>query len=79
MLIRPDGVVHDKLVGGADVDGIIQRVEHSMKQTETVGTLAVRYDQGERDKEFLLKYLRALSDASEVRRLKRLPEFYPGS
>lgn len=25
VLIRPDGVVHDKLVGGMDVDGIIQR------------------------------------------------------
>mgnify|MGYP002539371959 FL=1 len=78
VLIRPDGVVHDKLVGGADVDGIIQRVEHSMKQTETVGTLAVRYDQGERDKEFLLKYLRALSDASEVRRLREVAGILSG-
>ena len=72
VLIRPDGVVHDKLVGGTDVDGIIQRVEHSMKQTETVGTLAIRYEQGERDKEFLLKYLRALSGASEVHRLREV-------
>ena len=78
VLIRPDGVVHDKFVGGIDVYGIIQRVEHSMKQTETVGTLAVRYEQGERDKDFLLKYLRALSDASEVRRLREVAGILSG-
>lgn len=72
VLIRPDGVVHDKLVGGADVDGIIRRVEHSMKQTETVGTLATRYEGGERDKAFLLKYLKALVEASEIRRVKEV-------
>ncbi len=72
VLIRPDGTVHDKLVGAMDVDGIIQRVEHSMSQTETVGTLAIRYEQGERGKQFLLKYLSALSDASEIRRLKEV-------
>ncbi|MFR1241767.1 MAG: TlpA family protein disulfide reductase [Butyricimonas faecihominis] len=78
VLIRPDGVIHDKLVGGTDVDGIIQRVERSMKQTETVGTLAIRYEQGERDKDFLLKYLRALSDASEVRRLREVAGILSG-
>ena len=41
-----------------------------MKQMETMGTLVVRYERGEWDKEFLLKDLRALANASEVHRLR---------
>ena len=49
-----------------------------MKQMETMGTLVVRYERGEWDKEFLLKYLRALSDASEVRRLREVAGILSG-
>lgn len=70
VLIKPDGTVHDKLVGGSDVAGIISRVESSMNSKETVGTLGARYEQGERDKAFLLDYLQALLNVSDTRQAR---------
>ena len=72
VLIKPDGTVHDKLVGGSDVAGIISRVENSMKSEKTVGTMTVRYEQGERDKSFLLDYLQALLKVSDVRGVREV-------
>ncbi len=72
VLIKPDGTVHDKLVGGSDVAGIISRVENSMKSEKTVGTMMVRYERGDRDKSFLLDYLQALLNVSDVRKVREV-------
>ncbi|WP_292266965.1 thioredoxin family protein [Butyricimonas sp.] len=72
VLIKPDGTVHDKLVGGSDVAGIINRVENSMKSEKTVGTLTMRYERGERDKQFLLEYVEALLKVSDIRQVREV-------
>lgn len=60
LVIRQDGTLLHKTIGGADVDGIIGRVEESFDETKAYGALNARYEAGDRNKDFLLSYLNRL-------------------
>lgn len=72
VLIKPDGTVHHKMVGGMDADELILKVKKAQRDIETIGAFAARYDAGERDKTLLVKYLNALMEACEITKMKEV-------
>lgn len=70
VMIKPDGSLHQKLVGGMEADVLVEKVKAALQDTETIGALAKRYEAGERDKKFLAKYLEQLLAVSEMARMR---------
>ena len=60
LVLRTDGTLVHKLVGGRDADGIIRGVEEAFDASKASGAMEASYQAGERGKEFLLKYLKTL-------------------
>ena len=60
LVLRADGTLIHKLVGGRDADGIIRGVEEAFDASKASGAMEASYQAGERSKEFLLKYLKTL-------------------
>lgn len=68
VLLKPDGTVYHKLVGGAEAEEFIVKLEKVLADSaEVLEKLDARYRSGERSKEFLLKYTQALSAAYDSR------------
>lgn len=72
VLLKPDGSLHQKLVGGMEADVLIEKVKSALQDTETIGALAKRYEAGECDNEFLAKYLEQLLSVSEMARMREV-------
>lgn len=60
LVLRADGTLIHKLVGGRDADGIIRSVEEAFDASKASGALEESYRAGQRDKDFLLNYLKSL-------------------
>lgn len=62
VLLKGDGTVYHKLVGGGEADEFLGKLEKALADTSNaMEALEARYRAGERSKEFLLKYAQALS------------------
>lgn len=61
LLIKPDGFVQHKMVGGGEADVFIDRLKEGLDATKASGMLEMKYQDGVRDKEFLLLYTRSLA------------------
>lgn len=72
VMIKPDGTLHHKMVGGMEADVLMDKVRKAQQDTETIGALAARYEAGERDKQFLSKYLGELLLVSEMARIREV-------
>ena len=59
------GTVIHKVIGGTDVAGLIEHAEVAKDPSKQINTLHKRYEDGERDMEFLSMYVKALRGAYE--------------
>ncbi len=62
ILVNPDGSIRHKLVGSAEGDYFIEWVKEGLDDNKALGTLITKYKNGNRDKVFLLRYIRTLMD-----------------
>lgn len=59
------GKVIKKVVGGQQVEGLIAHAKDAMKNNDTSADLAKEYEKGNRDFDFLLKYVKALNSSGK--------------
>ncbi|MCB6971015.1 MULTISPECIES: thioredoxin family protein [Butyricimonas] len=64
-IIRPDGTVQHKIVGGGDLDKIIARVERGLNPKTSLDYLEKLHEQGKMNKHQLMLYQIALNEAFE--------------
>lgn len=57
ILVNPDGTIRHKLVGSVESDGFIEWVKEGLDDTKAFGTLITKYNDGNRDKAFLVSYI----------------------
>ena len=73
IMLKPDGSLQHRMVGGGEAEQFIERVKEGMDDTKAFGPLQAKYDAGNRDKAFLANYANAListysADAGKVAR-----------
>lgn len=61
VILNPDGTVRHILVGSDEADSFIERVKEAFDDDKATGVLDAKYAGGNRDKEFMLKYVNSLS------------------
>ena len=61
VILNPDGTVRHKLVGGGEGEQFIERVKESFDDNKALSTLTTKYENGDRDKAFLLQYTKTLN------------------
>lgn len=66
LIINPDGTLRHRLVGEYQADEFIELVKEAFDDTKALGTLVSQFNAGNRDKDFLVKYTKALIDASSA-------------
>lgn len=62
VIINSDGTVRHKLVGGGEADQFIERVKEAFDDTKATGLLDAKYNEGNRDKDFLVLYVNSLKN-----------------
>lgn len=62
LLIREDGVMHDKLIGGYPARQFIERIRKSVDRKHSLEEWEKRYHAGEREAEFLAEYIELMLD-----------------
>lgn len=72
LLIRPDGSVQHRVVGGGELDSFIERIERGLHEKTTLSYLDERYASGKMGKEELVIYCQALDDAYERDKAKQI-------
>lgn len=60
LILNAEGELVGRCVGGSTIDRFIPLVKNSMDEENSIPNLKKKYDEGKRDKEFLLKYIDAL-------------------
>lgn len=65
LIIRPDGTVQHRIVGGGDLQGFIERVAKGLDEKTCLLTLDEKYASGKMKKKELPAYYEALQDAYE--------------
>ncbi len=60
LILRPDGSVQHKTVGGGDAKSIIERATQGLNEETSTGGMDKKYEEGNRDKDFLVSYLNKL-------------------
>ena len=60
LILNPDGNVRHRLIGGDEADKFISRVDEAFDDTKATGVLETEYQKGNRDKSFMMKYIRSL-------------------
>ena len=63
--IAPDGKVVLKKVGGKDLDGLLELAKQALKSYDKSPDLAIEWEKGNRDYNFVLKYVKALNTAGK--------------
>ena len=63
VILNWDGSLRHKLVGSADPDEFMECVKVAFDDEKAFGTLQAKYESGNRDKAFLVRYIQALLDA----------------
>lgn len=65
LMLRPDGTVQHRIVGGDGLEAFIARVEKGLDEENNLAALHRRYEQGGSDKKQLMSYWEALEEAGE--------------
>ena len=63
LIIRPDGTVQHRVVGGGDLEGFIERVAKGLDEKTSLSYLDEKYKSGKMKKKELPAYYEALQDA----------------
>lgn len=72
LLIRPDGVVQHRMVGGGKAEDFIARVSRGMQEESCLLYLEKRYEKGKLNKKQRSLYMLALKDAGEDLKIKEV-------
>lgn len=72
LIVRPDGTVQHKLVGGSGLEEFIKRVEKGMNEETSLLYQTQLYEKGEMDKQQLLAYKECLSEADDVQQAAKV-------
>ena len=70
LILRPDGSVYHKLLGSGEADAFLKRVQEGMKEENSTGYLDRLYEEGNRDKAFLSRYIQSLLSIYEESKAK---------
>ena len=65
LFINSDGTVSHRYAGYKDAGGFLKLGRDALSEEESMGTLAERFEEGERSEEFLKKYLSSSMDAGD--------------
>lgn len=68
LIVRPDGIVQHKLIGGSNLEEFIFRVEKGLSSETNLLSLQQIYEKGHADKTQLIAYHEALLDAGEKKK-----------
>ena len=72
LMIRPDGSVQHRLVGGDGLEAFIARVEQGFDEQNNLSALHRRYEKGGLSKSELFRYWEALEEAGEDARAEKV-------
>lgn len=61
VMLKPDGSLQHIMVGGGEADKFIERLTEGLDDTKAFGALDAKYKDGERDKAFMVQYVKCLS------------------
>lgn len=70
LILRPDGSVQHKILGGGDAQGIIKRAQDGLNEATSTGYLDNQYEKGNKDKAFLASYAQSLLGLYESEKAK---------
>jgi thiol-disulfide isomerase/thioredoxin len=70
LILNPDGTIRHKILGSTEE--IIQEAEKGLDETQASGTLDKKYDEGNRDKAFLIGYAKSLVDLYDAERAREV-------
>lgn len=63
IMLNPDGSLRHQFVGGGETDVFIPKVEAGLNDATALGIYQLKYEQGCRDKKFLMDYIKILTEA----------------
>ena len=72
LILRPDGSVYHKLLGSGEADAFLKRVQEGMEEENSTGYLDRLYEEGNRDKTFLSRYIQSLLSIYEESKAKEV-------
>lgn len=72
LIIRPDGTVQHRVVGGGDLQGFIERVAKGLDEKTSLLYLDEKYESGKMKKKELPAYYEALQDAYEQEKAQKV-------
>ena len=72
LILRPDGSVYHKLLGSGEADAFLKRVQEGMEEENSTGYLDRLYEEGNRDKAFLSRYIQSLLSIYEENKAKEV-------
>ena len=72
LIIRPDGTVQHRVVGGGDLKGFIERVAKGLDEKTSLLYLDEKYESGKMKKKELPAYYEALQDAYEQEKAQKV-------
>ena len=75
LILNSDGTIYHKMVGGDNVEGFIKKLWEGLQPNNAFGYLEKQYQEGNRDKAFLAKYLKMLASLYVNDNQKVLGEF----
>ena len=73
-LIKPDGTIQHKIVGGGTLQAFVARVEKGLEKKTSLDYLQNRYAKGKIDKKEMMDYISALTDAHDYEAIKPVRE-----
>ena len=79
LFIDTDMKLLHKLVGGKTVDELIEEAQNALDPNKRITTMDAKYNNGERNLEFLLVYFNALSQASDKHRITEVAKYIVAS
>ena len=74
LIIRPDGIVQHKIVGGGGLEEFIARVEEGLSEETSLSHLEQLYQEGKAGKQQTLLYLNLLIGAAEEEKAEKVAE-----
>lgn len=72
VIVRPDGTVQHRIVGGGDLDDFIERVQLGLNEKTNLLYLTERYNSGKMKKAELAVYYRVLNDAYDSKMAEKV-------
>ena len=76
VILNSEGVVRQKLMGSSELDEFIERVKKALANTEILDEIEAKYNNGNRDKEFLTQYIGDILNVSTPKAQKAALELY---